>query len=85
MEKRKLGCNCINWARSFDEILLSNHAPGCSNRDIENEAKKHIENLLKALEYEAKMGDGIADEFFGSYQDAKYFVGHKVPDENKIV
>lgn len=83
MKKRKLNCECINWARTFDEPLLSIHAPDCPNRNIEIEAKSHLVKILEALEHEANMGDGISDEFFEAYQDAKYFVGHKVPEIKK--
>jgi hypothetical protein len=68
---------CGNWARTFDEELLSVHHPDCQNRDIEAEAKVHIENLIEALEYEANMGDGITDEYFSKYESAKLFVGQR--------
>ena len=65
---------CKNWARTFDnEVLFSEHHPSCSKKNIETESKKHILNLLEALEYEANMGDGISEEFFDVYKSAKFF------------
>lgn len=75
MEKRKYSCKCVTWVRFFDEELLSNHAPGCPNRNIEVEAKIHLCKILEALEYEARIGDGISEDFSEAYESAKYFVG----------
>ncbi len=72
MEKRKLGCKCITWARTFDEELLSIHAPSCKNRNIEVEAKLHIAKLIEALEYEGKQGDGINEDYYNIYQSGEY-------------
>ena len=71
------GC-CKSWARDGKDVLFSEHHPDCEERDIEVEAKTHLENILKALEHEAKMGDGFADAFFGAYRDAKFFTTGKV-------
>jgi len=77
--------NCKNWARTFDnEILVSEHHPDCDLRDIEIEAKLHLENIVAALEHEAKMGDGISDEYWDAYCEAKIFIGDKLPNEDKI-
>lgn len=75
---KEIPCNCFIWARTFDEPLLSIHHPSCEFRNIENEAKKHLEKLIKALEHEASMGDGISEEFYQDYLSAKFFVGQKV-------
>lgn len=71
-------CDCRLLARTFDEILISKHHPTCEFRKIEEEAKEHIEKLIKALENEASMGDGISEEFYVDYINAKYFIGQKV-------
>ncbi len=70
-------CECSKWCRTFDEALISKHHPDCSFRDIEKEAKEHIQKLIKALEYEGSMGDGISDEFYDDYENAKYFIKGK--------
>ena len=70
-------CICTNWARTFGETLISEHHPDCEFRKIEQEAKEHIINLLKALEYEGNMGDGISDEFYDDYIKAKFFIGQR--------
>lgn len=72
-----MNCKCINWAREFKEDLISIHHPNCLNRDIEKEAKEHIINLIEALEYEGKMGDGINEDYFDKYINAKHFIGIK--------
>ena len=71
-------CECLHWARTFEETLKSIHHPHCEKRNIEEEAKKIIINLIKALEYEGSMGDGISDEFYDKYIEAKFFVGQKI-------
>lgn len=69
-------CNiCSSWVRDFKETLLSKCHPSCKNRKIENEAKKHIRQLLDMIEYEASMGDGIPDEYYDIYEGAKFFIG----------
>ena len=68
-------CECIRMCRILsDELLYSEHHPDCPHRNIEQEAKGHIENLLDALEYEADMGDGINDEYYERYEAAKFFI-----------
>ena len=71
-------CECMGWARTFEETLYSMHHPYCEKRNIEEEAKKHINNLIKALEYEGNMGDGISEEFYEKYIEAKFFIGQKI-------
>ena len=75
-------CECFSWVRWHDvtnrEILTSNHHPDCKNRNIELEAKGHIKNLINLIEYEASMGDGIPEEFYQDYLDAKYFIWLKI-------
>lgn len=71
-------CICRNWVRTFGETLLSEHHPDCEFRNIELEAKEHILNLIKALEYEGSMGDGISEDFYDDYEKAKFFVNLKV-------
>ncbi len=67
--------NCKSWVREFNnDFLFSEHHPDCEFRDIEQESKTHLVNLLNALEHEAKMGDGISEEFYDSYKEAKYFI-----------
>ena len=78
LEPIKPKCDCIGWARTFEETLISNHAPHCPNRDIEKEAKEHLSNIVEALEYEGNQGDGINEEFFEKYENAKFFIGQKV-------
>lgn len=68
----------MSWVRTFEETLKSMHHPHCEKRNIEEEAKKHITNLIKALEYEGSMGDGISDEFYNKYIEAKFFVGQNI-------
>ena len=67
-------CICRTWARDYiGDTLFSEHHVSCQYRNIEKEAKQHLENLLQALEYEASMGDGIADEFYDKYISARFF------------
>lgn len=66
-------CKCMSWARLGTDTLFSDHHVNCPHRNIEDEAKKHLSNLLAALEYEANMGDGINEEHFKAYQAAKFF------------
>lgn len=77
-------CSCLLWARTFEEELISIHHPTCPNRNIEVEAKHHLINLIKALEYEGSMGDGISDEFYDDYINAKYFVKQRVLDKELL-
>ena len=70
-------CECINWVRTFNEPLISEHHSECKFRDIEKEAKEHIINLIKALEYEGSQGDGISEDFYEQYKRAKFFIGDK--------
>lgn len=74
-------CKCSNWCRTFEEVLISKHHPTCENRNIEIEAKQHIENLIKALEYEGNMGDGISEEYYDKYIEAKKFINQRVINE----
>lgn len=74
---------CKNWARTFRETLISEHHPDCAFRSIEEEAKEHILNLIKALEYEGSMGDGISDEFYDDYERARFFIGQKLNQEKE--
>lgn len=69
-------CSCTTWARDYStEIIYSKHHPSCPKRNIELEAKTHIENLVKALEYEGSQGDGISEDHFEAYESAKSFIG----------
>ncbi len=69
-----LFCDCISWARDGSEYLHSEHHVNCPNRNIEQEAKQHLKNILKALEYEASQGDGFNEDYYQAYEDAKFFV-----------
>jgi hypothetical protein len=73
---------CKNWVRTFDEVLISECHPDCDNRKIEVEAKYHIERLICLIEYEASMGDGIPEEYFEAYQNAKFFIGEDIKIQN---
>lgn len=69
---------CKNWVRDYsrEELITSCH-PDCINRDAESEAKKHLKRLIELIEHEASMGDGIPEEFYDSYKNAKLFIGLK--------
>lgn len=70
-------CECKTWARELNETLISNHHPDCKNRNIELEAKNIIKALIKAIEYEASMGDGIDEYYYNAYYNARFFIGDK--------
>jgi len=65
--------NCGSWARLGDDTLFSIHNKNCPHRNIEDEAKEHLLNLLEAIEYEANMGDGINELYYEKYRDARFF------------
>ena len=70
-------CYCKNWVRLGNDILFSEHNKLCTRRDIENEAKGHLFKLLEYIEHEANMGDGINDDFYEAYRNAKFFTTGK--------
>jgi len=71
--------NCKSWVRTFNEdFLFSEHHPDCELRDIEQEAKTHLIELLSLIEHEAKMGDGIPEDFYDAYKNAKFFTEGKI-------
>jgi len=57
----------------IDPLFGFEHHHNCKFRDIEQEAKEHLVGLLALVEYEAKMGDGIPEDFFEVYAKAKVF------------
>jgi len=74
-ETNTQGCDCLYWARTFDEELYSIHAPNCPNRNIEQEAKTHLLNLINIIDNKTNNGQNLSKEFFETYQKARYFTG----------
>jgi len=69
-----IDCECKNWARD-NVLLLTQHHPNCPHYNVEQEAKNHIEALLKGIIIWANDEDGVHDQCFDAFRSAALFIG----------
>ena len=67
-------CKCKDWARD-NILLLTEHHPDCPHYNVEREAKRHIEALLRGIIIWANDEDGVHYQCFTAFKSAALFIG----------
>lgn len=70
---RQQDCECKFWARD-NILLLTSHHPKCPKYNVEEEARAHIEALLRGIIAWANDADGVHDECLDAFRSAAYFI-----------
>ncbi|RJQ28378.1 hypothetical protein C4565_03685 [Candidatus Parcubacteria bacterium] len=66
-------CECMSWAGEWR--LFTTHHPSCPKYDLIGEVKERISALLVGIESWAADEDGVHDDCWEAYKNARYFIG----------
>lgn len=68
-----MDCECRYWARNNSKLATEHH-PRCTKYDPEGDARKIIETLVRGIEIWARDEDGVHDQCWEAYKNAKFFI-----------
>jgi len=66
-------CTCKEWVRTQSKVVTRHHT-NCPLYDHEGDAREIIEDLIRGIEAWASNEDGIHDECWKAYEQAKNFL-----------
>lgn len=76
-------CECQEWARDDNGILLTNHHPNCKQYNPVGDALELIEELVKGIESWAADEDGVHDAVWDAYYKARMVLGRPIDTWSK--
>ena len=76
-------CECIRWARA--QKLLTEHHPRCPRYDPEGDAREVIKALVKGIDAWASDEDGVHDDCWDAYANAREMLFRPVSVERQFV
>jgi len=76
-EQRARSCGCSNWVNTdLQQTILTGHHPNCpESPTLLGATNELLTKLVRGIEYWASQEDGIPDEVWDAYAQAKAIIG----------
>lgn len=71
-------CKCAEWAKNGNGKANYEHHPNCEHYDPERELIELMKKLIRGIECWAGDEDGVHNECYDAYRQAKFMVEGKV-------
>lgn len=71
------GCECLHWANhDLGRMILTGHHANCpKSPSVMDAARELLTKLVRGIEYWASQEDGIPNEIWDAYAQAKAVIG----------